>query len=820
MKNKQINKIPKGIVSFIVIIALLSSILAASVYYENSITGNVVKETAINNQEFNLQIIYIDSIKELSQLNEGWYQIRNGYVFYLDSFSSYIPIWIKIQNPEEQNGLLVVDADGTIKFDRTFTGLPESEAGDEEENKQLTPNQITGDVTGMEMVSGFNTVSMTTNNGKNNLYCKEKSKDCQPNRNNDFPKELPPKNSWVCKGDACRVVNNADSGGTGTAGTKGSELTAFTKNGALITVVPEDNNIKITRESTSGDPTTKLIDKNLLEKVDWTNYGKTYEDTFTKYPINGGVREIISNSRFKDLYPNNVQPTREVTTTLNQDKSVMVSTISNVNTPNPTRVDVLTLEDKTKITTNFKKVNDQYDIEKVTYTTKEGKILELTGAEFKNAESKLGVNADNVLKIAAQEGFTKPRVEEGGALVEGTKKIQLIDKNIFVLDVPTNIVKKQVGLNGIITEYEGIVKLVDNKPVLEEGASAVVKERNDKGELVVTQIQQKIKGELVTGNYKNTNSIEIVILGATYTISKEPVQDGQFKGMFSLNGRDCSNCYIDAVSGFGLPFGLGGAKILDQNGKEVVLTPDLSAVISNLNKERESKGTSTFEQASSQRFFAQVERVFTEFRGLGYYATLFFDEYSLLTWRDSVDRIFATLYLGTEYWSSGLCSQYIDGEDNGIAYAETPQGLAQVGAHVEATRTKPISGLDGTEFIYKITFNVRNGDFKKDPRAPEEMSINIVLKGQNTARVFRNNIKIERGDTFGRVGSSAIVQDSNFLYSKVCITFDKVPFKWSIDGNELCNKIIEGSGEAIPISAKTSGTGGGGSSPGNDINDF
>src|SRR3989338_6721724 len=111
-----------------------------------------------------------------------------------------------------------------------------------------------------------------------------------------------------------------------------------------------------------------------------------------------------------------------------------------------------------------------------------------------------------------------------------------------------------------------------------------------------------------------------------------------------------------------------------------------------------AKASTHFNQYNSRQFFADVERVFTEFQGLGYYATLFFDEDSLLKWRDNVDRAFATFYLGTEYWSSAICGNYINGEDEGIAYAETPQGLAQIAAHVEATRSLPIQDPAGRTF--------------------------------------------------------------------------------------------------------------------------
>ncbi|MBI2652487.1 hypothetical protein HYX00_03385, partial [Candidatus Woesearchaeota archaeon] len=227
-------------------------------------------------------------------------------------------------------------------------------------------------------------------------------------------------------------------------------------------------------------------------------------------------------------------------------------------------------------------------------------------------------------------------------------------------------------------------------------------------------------------------------------------------------------------------------------------------------------------QLASRQFFSNVERVFTEFQGLSYLPTLFMDKDSLLKWRDSVDKAFATSYLGTEYWSSAICSSYLDGADEGRAYAETPQGLAQVGAHVEAARTEPITnGTRERIFIYKITFNVRNGDYAKDPRAPEEMNVNVVLKGERTANVFRQAQKVERGSAFGRIGRNAIVQESPALYTQICMTFDNVPLRWKLDNKEICNTILESSGAPTTITTPTATTttSGGGATE-SEVNDF
>ena len=111
MSNKKLfnNKLAKGLVSLLTIIILLSSILAGSIFYENNITANVIKETSINDKPLTISIKEVSDIKELSQLNEGWYQIRHGYVFYLDTFNSYVLLYVRVKNLEQQNGMLKVD---------------------------------------------------------------------------------------------------------------------------------------------------------------------------------------------------------------------------------------------------------------------------------------------------------------------------------------------------------------------------------------------------------------------------------------------------------------------------------------------------------------------------------------------------------------------------------------------------------------------------------------------------------------------------------------------------------------------------------------
>ena len=62
----------------------------------------------------------------------------------LVSFNTPIPIYIKVKNPSQQNGMFVVEQDGNVAIKKIT-----SEVGDSFSDK------ISGRVTGLEKVSGF-----------------------------------------------------------------------------------------------------------------------------------------------------------------------------------------------------------------------------------------------------------------------------------------------------------------------------------------------------------------------------------------------------------------------------------------------------------------------------------------------------------------------------------------------------------------------------------------------------------------------------------------------------------------------------------------
>ena len=153
MRNKILkNKFAYGLMSFATVIILISSILAASIFYQSNITARAIQETNFDSSPA-ISIIAVDDINGLNQLNEGWYEIRNGFVYYLQDFDTPIPLYIRIKNSNQQNGLLSVDYDGAIIFDSKFHSKNEVNENTFEEKTIATT--ISGRVTGLEKVSGF-----------------------------------------------------------------------------------------------------------------------------------------------------------------------------------------------------------------------------------------------------------------------------------------------------------------------------------------------------------------------------------------------------------------------------------------------------------------------------------------------------------------------------------------------------------------------------------------------------------------------------------------------------------------------------------------
>lgn len=194
-----------------------------------------------------------------------------------------------------------------------------------------------------------------------------------------------------------------------------------------------------------------------------------------------------------------------------------------------------------------------------------------------------------------------------------------------------------------------------------------------------------------------------------------------------------------------------------------------------------------------------IEFSLTTFSGLSGYSKLFFDKESLENWRESVDSTFAKFYIGTEYWSSKLCSVYVDRVGSGVMLIETPSGLLEPSSHIEMERSPAIeyvnltdegSAVFITEYLYKLSFAVENPS-----NSNQNLDFNVVMRGSGAeVWLYKTYRKLEEGKSYSRIGSSMIVQYSTVLYDEVCIMFkDKIYLGSGESVSKLCVPVVESS---------------------------
>lgn len=236
-----------------------------------------------------------------------------------------------------------------------------------------------------------------------------------------------------------------------------------------------------------------------------------------------------------------------------------------------------------------------------------------------------------------------------------------------------------------------------------------------------------------------------------------------------------------------------------KDGKTVTISEDGETIkkdgtlITSLSEEDQKLVDAAKASRSQQRWrtgWSSFAQMYSIGSGYGGYASFFMEDEDLEEWRENVDENFAR-YIDVEYWTSEICANQhlIDNEQKGVAYVDSKQGFASVAAHVEGSRSNPVDTPHGLEYLYKITFSVKNGDYEKDPAAVESLRFNVQLSGNRVVNIFKNKISLEKGGSYTMSRSSAFVQYSTSYYDKVCIIFDEVPDSWQMDGNAICNSL-------------------------------
>jgi len=218
---------------------------------------------------------------------------------------------------------------------------------------------------------------------------------------------------------------------------------------------------------------------------------------------------------------------------------------------------------------------------------------------------------------------------------------------------------------------------------------------------------------------------------------------------------------------------------------------DITGMLRDADDEKAAKeGRSTSTERKVQRFWGFLESAARG--GIGRFFSLFMDEEDLEEWREDVDEVLCSTVIagGIECWTSEICALWVDNRiGEGMVYAETPEGMLTLAAHIEGERTI-VETPGGTEYLYKITYTVTN---------PEEGSIgfNVYLYGDRETPLYSDNIILEEGESHSRVGSSAVVQYSSNSYNKLCIIFTEEIDIAGDSTRQVCNSIGKYSGPAI-----------------------
>jgi len=190
-------------------------------------------------------------------------------------------------------------------------------------------------------------------------------------------------------------------------------------------------------------------------------------------------------------------------------------------------------------------------------------------------------------------------------------------------------------------------------------------------------------------------------------------------------------------------------------------------------------------------------------------SSLFVDDVAWSGWKSTVNKAFSQTVLGgTTYAVQELfCKEKVSDVPSNIGLVNQ-YGALSVAAHVEGERSTPIvyrifnetTGNEETitEYLYKLSYFLAN-----PANAIEDVEFNVFVDGDSPKRYLHNgSVPLEPGETFGRGGSTLLVQLSRNHYNRICIEltsgeiilhdFEELP-------DQFCNIINEVEGAAIPF---------------------
>ncbi|HZX44339.1 MAG TPA: hypothetical protein VFF28_01510, partial [Candidatus Nanoarchaeia archaeon] len=306
----------------------------------------------------------------------------------------------------------------------------------------------------------------------------------------------------------------------------------------------------------------------------------------------------------------------------------------------------------------------------------------------------------------------------------------------------------------------------------------------------------KFTAEIVTQTFVEDKKSKTNVLSKDYSFYYIEVEESQadFK-IEKKNGEPVAYDKDDQVIAQSV------IKVVGNDAHYVKADGSLESI--DVDSEKAKRAITAYSKKESRRWFADFQFHLTQFKGLSGWSQLIIPDEALNEWRENVDKVFSTAYLGTEYWTSAICKKHIPKENKGTFLTQTKDSLFEVVAHVEGEKTVLPQPDGKIKYLYKFTYSVRN------PKNSQYKSLRFNVYLDKAIPIYRQSLDVKDGQVFSRgaghydkgtitytkTEGKPVVQRSDNDYDSICIIFET----GIIDASgkpkgEICNQIVEYTG--------------------------
>ncbi|MBU1005059.1 MAG: hypothetical protein KJ561_04485 [Nanoarchaeota archaeon] len=224
--------------------------------------------------------------------------------------------------------------------------------------------------------------------------------------------------------------------------------------------------------------------------------------------------------------------------------------------------------------------------------------------------------------------------------------------------------------------------------------------------------------------------------------------------------------------------------------------------------------------------WARFNRAYEAAQGGRAWSTLFGMEDN--AWRKAMDNFFATNVIGQAIsgkWEDSICHFYIPKDSDSVLNFNMPGGIVGTGAHIEGERTQITYPNGSVEYLYKITYGIKNPITDASGHESDSINYNVYLYGSRTVKLFSGDREVEPGDEVRGMGSNEGAIPPRYSassYTRVCIKFrDDITTASGKEASEVCSPISSYSGSPSSYgSSDSGGSSGGGEGGSGGINDY